>query len=128
MDSYKAFRSGSKFVTGSRNGTISLWNKNKIEKSAKIFDERAIVLYKNSAIFAASENKDVVELNMNLDVVKNFHGRNSQPFTIDANENSLVVGYDGSPRRGPGYVDVHSRTELDENGTYKKIMVRNLFY
>ena len=75
-------------------------------------------------MFAASENKDVVQLNMNLDVVKRFKGRNSRPTTIDANENYLVVGYQ---RLGDtGYVDVHCRKELDLSGTHGKRMVRNL--
>ena len=59
---------------------------------------------------------------MNLDVVKKFKGRNSQPYTIDANENYLVVGYD----YGSGSVDVHSRKELGQNGMYQKIMVSDL--
>ena len=119
---------GSKFVSGSRNGTISLWNNNKIEKSAKVFHQWTLVLYKDGVIFAASKDKDVVELSMNLDVVKNFQGRDLQPYTIDANENYVVIGYEGRQEIRNGCVDVYSRTELDENGTYKKIMVRDLFY
>ena len=60
---------------------------------------------------------------MNLDVVKKFKGRNSQPYTIDANENYLVVGYDD----WSGSVDVHSRNDLDQNGMYQKITVSNFF-
>ena len=74
-------------------------------------------------MFAASKNKDVVELNMNLDVVKRFKGRNSRPTTIDVNENYLVVGYERVG--GVGYVDVHCRKELDQSGTHGKRMVRN---
>ena len=57
---------------------------------------------------------------MNLDVVKKFKGRNSQPYTIDANENYLVIGY------ASGFVDLHSRKELGQNEMYKKIMVSDL--
>ena len=105
-----------KFVTGSRNGTVSLWKNKEIEKSTKLFDEWTLVLFKNGAIFAASKNKDVVELDTNLDVVKKFKGRESQPYSIDANENYLVVGYDYES----GFVDVHSKNELDQYGLYQK--------
>ena len=95
-----------------------MWKNKKIEKSKKLFDGWTLVLCKNGAIFAASENKDVYELIMNLNVAKKFKGRNCQPHTIDANENYLVVGY------GSGFVDVHSRKNLHRNRMYPKIMVR----
>ena len=94
-----------------------MWKNKKIEKSKKMFNGWTLVLFKNSAVFAASEKKNVVELNMNLDVVKKFKGRESRPFTIDANENYIVVGY------GTGFVDVHGRNELDRYGLYQKISV-----
>ena len=72
-----------------------------------------LVFYKNGFIFAASY-RDVVELNLFLDVVKKFEVRGD---TIDANENYLAVGY------GSGFVDVYSRKELDRNGTCKKVVV-----
>ena len=115
-----SFSNNSKFVTGARDGTISLWANKKIEKSAKHFTEWTLVFYKNDHIFAASKNKDVVELNMSLEIVKKFTGRNCQPFTIDANENYLVVGYQFG-----GYVDVHRRKELDRNGTHLKTVASN---
>ena len=77
-----------------------------------------MVLHKNGAIFAATISDNVVELSMNLDVVKNFDGRNSQPYTMDANENYLVVGYEYA------FVDVYSRKEHDGNGAYRRVMVR----
>ena len=98
-----------------------MWKNKKVGKSIKLFDEWTLVLFKNDAIFAASRDNDVVELNMNLDVVKKFKGRESRPFTIDANENYLVVGY----YRESGFVDVHSRNELDQSGLYQKITVSN---
>ena len=104
-----------------------MWNGNKIEKSAKIFDEWTLVLHKEDAIFATSKNKDVVELSMNLDIVKKFHGRDFQPYAIDANENYLVVGYEGRRERCLGHVDVFSRVEPDENTICEKLMVRNCF-
>ena len=76
-----------------------------------------MVLFKNGAIFAASENKDVYELIMNLNVAKKFKGRNCHPLTIDANENYLVVGY------GSGFVDVHSKKDRYQNGVYQIVMV-----
>ena len=82
-----------------------------------------MVLHKTDRIFAASKNKDVVELNMNLDVVKKFKGRDDQPLTIDACDTFLVVGYRMIDY--VGYVDVHSRNELDKNGTYQKRTVSN---
>ena len=106
-------------MTGSRNGTVTLWKAKKIKKSTKIFDQWTLVFFKNGRIFAASQY-NFVELNMNLDVVKTFKGRNAQPTTIDANANYLVVGYRGSV----GYVDVHGRTELGQNGTYGQKTVR----
>ena len=75
-----------------------------------------MVLFKYGRIFAVSKDKDVVELNMNLDEVKKFKGRNAQPLTIDANESYLVVGY--RVINSTGYVDVHSRIELDQHGTH----------
>ena len=103
-------------MTGARNGTISLWKDKTVEKSAKLFSEWTLVLYKNDRIFAASRN-NVIELNMNLDVVKKFKGRDSQPYTIDANEKYLVVGY------GSGFVDVHSKKDRYQNGVYQIVMV-----
>ena len=82
-----------------------------------------MVLHKTDRIFAASKNKDVVELNMNLDVVKKFKGRDDQPLTIDACDTFLVVGYRMIDY--VGYVDVHSRNELDQNGTHQKRTVRH---
>ena len=98
-----------------------MWKNKKVEKSAKHFTEWTLVLYKDDRIFAASKNKDIVELNMNLDVVKKFKGRDDQPFTINANENYLVVGYRYD-------VDVYSRQELDQSGTQRKVTVGNNFY
>ena len=79
-----------------------------------------MVLFKDDCIYASSKNKDVVELNLNLDIVKSFKGRDSQPLTIDANENYLVVGY------GSGFVDVHSKNDSDQNGMYRKVLVSKL--
>ena len=111
-------------MSGSKNGTVSLWKDKKIEKSARIFDEWTLVLFKLDSIFAASKNKDIVELNLNLDIVKKFKGRDARPYTIDASENYVAVGYDYNA----GKVDVHSRKDLDENGTHQKIMVSNFLY
>ena len=61
---------------------------------------------------------------MNLEVVKKFKGRDSQPYTIDVNQNYLVIGCGYSYIYGS--VDVHSRKELGQNGMYKKIMVSDL--
>ena len=107
-------------MTGARNGAVSLWVNKKIENSAQHFNDWTLVLHKNDRIFAASKNKDVLELNMNLEIVKKFTGRDYQPYTIDANENYLAVGYSWY-----GYVDVHSRKELDRNGTQLKTMASN---
>ena len=104
-------------MTGARNGAVSLWVNKKLENTAQHFNDWTLVLHKNDHIFAASINKDVVELNMNLEIVKKFTGRSYQPYTIDANENYLAVGY-----RTDGRVDVHSRKELDRNGTHLKTM------
>ena len=98
-----------------------MWKNKKIEKSAKHFIEWTLVLFKDDRIFGASKNKAVVELNMNLVVVKKFEGRDRQPLTIDANENYLVVGYRCGCRGG--YVDVHNRKELC--GTQPKVTVGN---
>ena len=106
------------------------------------FGKYPLVLYKTGCIFAASKHKTAVELNSSLKVVKTFTGRrNCRPLTLDANENYLVIGYsvcedfdDGNVRlwipdeAKVGYVDVHSRKQHGENGTYDKIMVRNLVY
>ena len=112
-------------MTGARNGTVSLWDNKSIEKSVKYFNQWTLVFSKGDRIFAASNYKDVLELNMNLDIVKKFEGRDRQPYTIDANENYLVVGY----KYYGGYVDVHSRKELDQSGKHRKITVgKNLSY
>ena len=95
-----------------------MWKNKKIEKSTKLFEEWTLVLFKDSCIFATSKNKDAVELNLNLEVVRKFKGRNQQPLSIDANENYLVVGY-----QDYRYVDVHNRKELDQNGTLQKRVV-----
>ena len=97
----------------------------KIEKSTKFFDQWTLVFFRDGHIFAASKDRDVVELNMNLEVVKKFNGRNAQALTIDANENYLAVGYERIDNIG--YVDVHSRTELDQNGTYGRRTVRHFY-
>ena len=115
------FSYDSVFVTGSRNGSVSLWSDGKIEKSAKIFDEWTLVIYRDGQIFAASKNKAAVELDMTLNIIKKFDGRNSQPVTIDANQNYFVVGYNQT-----GAVDVHCRKELAQNGSHPKRMVKNL--
>ena len=115
---YCCFSNDTAFVTGARNGSVSLWRNKAIQKTVKLFDKWTLVLFKGDCIFAASENKDLLELNTNLDIVKKFTGRNSQPYTIDVNENYLVVGYLYS-----GLVDVHSRNERDQNGKYKMITV-----
>ena len=111
-------RNESEFVVGSRNGNVALWQSKEIKKSSKIFDEWTLVHANSDCIFAASSNKDVVELDMNLDVVKKFKGRDSQPYTVDANQDYLVIGY------ASGSIDVHSRKDLDQNGTHEKIVVR----
>ena len=114
------FSDNTTFVTGARNGTISLWKNKKVEMSMfrdKISNEWTLVHHKNGRIFAASKNKDVVELNMDLNTVKKFQGRDSQPYTMDADKRYLIVGYKN------GYVDVHCRDELDQNGMYRKISV-----
>ena len=86
-------------------------------ESTKFFNEWTLVFHKDGCVFAASK-KDVFELNMNLEWVKNFSGRNYQPYTMDVNYKYLVIGY-----RDSGYVDVYSKKELDSNGIQKKVMV-----
>ena len=106
-------------MTGSGNGIVSLWKKKKIDKSTKISDNWTLVLFKEGQVFAASKN-NVVELNLNLEVAKKFKSRQSKPFTMDANENYLVVGYES------GAVDVHNRKQLDRGETQKR-MVSDLY-
>ena len=88
-----------------------------------------MVLFKDDSIFAASKNRNVLELDKNLALIKKFKGRNLQPLTIDANENHLVVGYGDLQVKlfacYVAYVDVHSRKKFDNNGTYEKILVSN---
>ena len=91
------------------------------------YDGWTLVLFKNDRIFAASDNEEIIELNMDLDVVKKFPGRDTfgiLPFTMDANENYLVVGWDVAAKRindRSGYVDVHSRKK--PNTKHQMIMV-----
>ena len=120
-------------MTGSRNGLVKLWKDKKVVKSETCFGEPwsrhnwTLVHYKNDRIFAASDNEEVIELNMDLDVVRKFPGRNTfgiLPFTMDANENYLVVGWDVAAKRindRSGYVDVHSRKK--PNTKHQIIMV-----
>ena len=114
-------------MTGARNGIVSLW-KNKIDKSTKLFDKWTLVLFKDGCIFAVAENKDAVELNIKLDVVKIYKCRNTQPLTIDANKNYLVVGYDSASSGYVSYVDVHNRNQLDQDRTHQKRMVSKFLY
>ena len=109
-------------MTGTTNGTVVFWENGKIKRWKKIFEPKSfdnwtLVLFKDDRIFASFEKTDVVELNMNLNIIKKFEGRDSQPTTMDANENFLAVGYEC-------ITYVHSRKELNQNGTNKKIMVR----
>ena len=108
-------------MTGARNGTVSLWDNKSIEKSVKYFNQWTLVFSRGDSIFAASNNKDVLELNMNLDVVKKFTGRDSVPLSINANENNLVVGYFGQ------LVNVHIRKELDHNARHGQKLVLTVF-
>ena len=105
-------------MTGSRNGTITLWKDKQIEKSIKIYYSWTLVQFKRSRIFAASQNTDVAELSMNLELVKTYKGRDHQALTIDANESFLVIGYIS------GFVDVHDRRRFDINGTHQKRTVK----
>ena len=106
-------------MTSAQNGTISLWKDKTIIKSAKLFNDWALVLHKDGCIFAAS-TYSVVELNMNLDVVVKFDGRFRRPLRIDANESYLAVG------NNAGLVDVYNR-KLGKNGKHKKNRVRKFF-
>ena len=108
-------------MTGARNGTVSLWNNKSIEKSVKYFNEWTLVFSRGDSIFAVSNNKDVLELNMNLDVVKKFTGRNSVPLSINANDNNLVVGYSDH------CVCVHIRKKLDQNARHGQKLVLTVF-
>ena len=82
-----------------------------MDKSINLFHNWTLVLFNDDSIFAASEDKDVVELDMNLKVVNKFRGRDSRPISIDANEKYLVVGYKSRENYGP--VVVHNRTTLE---------------
>ena len=99
-----------------------------MEKSKKVFDRwsldgpKSLVLYKENHIFAARGNNQIFELDINLGIVRKFKGRFYRPLTIDVNENYLVIGYKWRTN-SYGYVDVHSRNEVDQNGTYHKRMV-----
>ena len=108
-------------MTGSRNGTVTLWKDKRIQNSFKLSNEWTLVYYKNDCIFAASENK-VVELNMNLDEIKKFKGRNGQPLTIDASEEYLVIGY----KMGNSVVDVHSRKEIGQDGVHQRMVSKDI--
>ena len=106
-------------MTGSRNGTVSLWKDKNIEKSVKISDGWTLVAFRAGRIFAVT-TKYVAELNTNLDVVRNYRSRDLQPYAIDANEDYLVVGYK------TGLLDVHDRkfdgrTLLAEVSSFRKI-------
>ena len=111
------FRNSTTFVTGSRNGTVSIWERKNIVKSIKILEGWTLVFHKDGCIFALSKNSNVFELNMNLEPTKKFHGHNAQPATVDASEDNLVVGYGVGPQLDSvGYVDVHSRKQKDQIG------------
>ena len=115
---YHIVRNESEFIIGSTDGSVALLQNKEIRKLKKIFDDWTLVFFNIDCMIAASRDKDVVELDMNLDVVKKYECRDFQPYTVDANKNHLVIGYQC------GVIDVHSRKELDQNGTHKKIMVR----
>ena len=109
-------------------GTISLWDwfDSQVEKSTKRFGRRSLVLSKNGRIFAAaaSQSKDIVELSMNLQVVKRFKNRNVTPRAIDASKDYLVIGYASSDETpNIGQVDIHSRRERDKNGIHQQRVV-----
>ena len=53
-------------------------------------------MVKNDAIFVASEGRDIIELNHDLETIKTYRGtsRHDQPTAMDANEEYLVLAYE----------------------------------
>ena len=82
-------------MTGSKNGTVSLWKDKELVMSKKIFTQQAQVIAENQTIIAASINEDIVELNNELDTIKVHRGTGcrQKPIAMAANEEYLVVGY-----------------------------------
>ena len=62
------------------------------------------MLCRNHEIFATCKNGNLYELDLELRDIKQYAGSDHQPFTMDANENYVVVGYGGN-----GEVHVHDR-------------------
>ena len=77
-----------------------------------------LVTYHDGSIFAAAENRDIVELDISLNVIKEFKigpdRRNYRPRAIDANEKFIVVGWHF-------FVDVYSRKEPFPNGSHRRV-------
>ena len=95
------FSDKNRFVTGSRNGYVTIWNIVKSEsKSRKIFDHSdqtliaTFVEYANNKIFAAGRNKaKLLILDLNLTILKVVdHQFNNYVETIKATSSYIAVG------------------------------------
>lgn len=86
------FRSSGKFVTGSNNGTVSLFNGTNLMKAKKLGDLEVLLSYCNGQIVAAVENGNLTIMNENLGIVKEFPVRKSPFQSLCGNASYLASG------------------------------------
>ena len=90
------FRSDEKFVTGNRDGSVSLFNKANLIKTKQLDGFRTLVEYCNGQIIAAPEFGKVTILNENLEFIEELFVIYEQVRSVSGNDTYLAIAdFDG---------------------------------
>lgn len=106
------FRSKQKFVTGNSNGSLSLFDKNRLLKSKSLAGIRVMVAYFNGQIVAAAKNGKLTIMNEDLETLKEIPGTREQPLCITGNATYLVMSDWG------GFVRYYKRNSNEQSKVF----------
>ena len=83
-------------MTGTYNGTISLWRNGQVSKSIDCNGERPLIKVVGQDIVVASEKGNLLVLDSTLNVKKQYNTINDRPYCLSATGNYIVIGTKGN--------------------------------
>ena len=83
-------------MTGTYNGTISIWRNGQISKSIKRYGEWPLIKVVDEDIIVASEKGKLLVLDTTLNVKKQYNTINNEPWCLSATGNYIAIGTSGN--------------------------------
>ena len=82
-------------MTGTRNGTISIWRNGQISKSIDCNGERPLIKVVGQDIVVASEKGNLLVLDSTLNVKKQYNTIDYEPQCLSATGKYIAIGTEG---------------------------------